>query len=70
MTNVLMDFIVVSPNQDKVYPYTSADTGVDKNSACKLFSKSGRHSEGGEFLRDQEGAPNGQEVGREARFRG
>jgi hypothetical protein len=67
MTNVLRDFIVVSPISDKVCPQTSERTGADKNSSCKLFSKSGRHNEGGEFLRGQEGAPNGQEVGREAR---
>jgi hypothetical protein len=68
MTNVLTDFIVVSPISDKVCPQTSEHTGADKNSACKLFSKSGRHSEGGAFLRGQEGAPNGQEVGRGACF--
>jgi hypothetical protein len=44
-----------------------AYTGAEKNSVCKLFSKSGKHNEGGEFLRSQEGEPNGQEVGREAR---
>jgi hypothetical protein len=46
----------------------AAFAGADKNSSRKLFSKSGRHSEGDEFLRGQEGAPTGQEIGREARY--
>jgi hypothetical protein len=63
MMNVLTDFIVVSPIQDKVCPQTSnKHTGDDKNSVCKLFSKSGRHSERGVFHRGQEGAPIGPEV--------
>ena len=69
MTKVLMDFIAVSPIQDRVCPLTSAKhTGLDDVAACKPVFKSGRHSKGGVCPYGQEDAPIYQEAERAARF--
>lgn len=67
MTDVLTEFIVDLLFRIK-FARDLCSTQVSISICRANFSKSGEHSEGGEFLRGQESAANSQEAGCEARF--